>query len=134
MTNTIEKLTALLSTQCQCLDDDDNIADYCDGCGDWMQEGTLELFSYWLERIDNPQRVRCNGSAMGWRRLDGYAIADANASQPMARQLLELLTLNGDFTINYTLEGKTLSAIRYSHDEPTGARFEFIAEEEEATE
>ena len=136
---TTEKLTALLSTECQCFDEDSS-PHYCDGCGDWMQEGTLELFSYWLERNGDPQRVRCNGRAMGWQRLDGYAIIESEAyhyhatRKPMPRKLLEALTLNGDFTIHYTLEGNALTAIRYSHDEPTGARFEFIAEEEEATE
>ena len=137
MANAIETLTALLSTDCQCHDEEDSSPHYCDGCGDWMQEGTLELFSYWLERNGDPQRVRCNGSAMTWQRLDGYAIIESEAyhyyatRKPMPRKLLEALTLNGDFTIRYTLEGNTLTAIRYSHDEPTGARFEFIAEEEE---
>ena len=123
---TTETLTALLSTACECLDDEGNTAEYCDGCGDWMQEGTLELFSYWLERNGDPQRVTCNGYGMGWRRLNGSATAEATGKQSLEERLLDLLTLNGDFTIRYTLEGNTLTAIRYSHDEPTGARFEFI--------
>lgn len=139
MANAIETLTALLSTACQCEEDG---VEFCNGCADWMKEGVLEVFREWLERNGDPQRVRCNGSAMTWQRLDGYAIIESDAGlyykatrKPMPRKLLEVLTLSGgDFTIHYTLEGNKLTAIRYSHDEPTGARFEFIAETEEATE
>lgn len=130
MDNATETLTALLSTACQCEEDG---VEFCNGCADWMKEGVLEVFREWLERNGDPQRVRCNGSAMTWQRLDGYAIAEATGKQSLEERLLDLLTLNGDFIIRYALRDNKLTAIRYSHDEPTGARFEFIAETEEAT-
>lgn len=129
------KLTALLSTECQCEDEEGNIADSCADCGEWMEEGTRELFTEWLIANGDPNRVTVKGKAMGWQRLEGEAIIESKAYtyykqyESMETQLLKVLTLRGDFTIRYTLENGKLTAIRYSHDEPTGATFEFIADE-----
>jgi hypothetical protein len=56
---------------------------------------------------------------MGWNRLDGYAITTVD-------KIPNALYINGEFRIVFSLEGDNLSAVRYSHDEPTGsARFIF---------
>ena len=123
------KLTALLSTECQCEDEEGNIAESCADCGEWMEEGTRELFTEWLTQTPKAKRVRIEGHAMGWQRLEGYLELEEDYKETLEDKLLNALTLRGDFTIRYTLEDGKLTAIRYSHDEPTGATFEFIAEE-----
>jgi hypothetical protein len=126
----LEDWGALVSTNCECsfTDEEGNeipevSPDYCNGCGDWMLEGALELIEEWLERNDYPDAVIIQGVAIGWQRRAGYAlIREAGDKIPAA--ILEKLTLNGDFTLELKLKGKAGHAVRYSHDEPTGASFE----------
>jgi hypothetical protein len=77
--------------------------------------------------------IRIDGEKMGWQRLDGYAIVEVigrpntPAMENLTDILLETLRLNGDWTLVFKLshEGR-LSAVRYSHDEPTGAGFSVV--------
>jgi hypothetical protein len=63
---------------------------------------------------------------MGWLRQEAWTVTDVNS-------LVDSVRLNGDFTLNFTLDGVHLSAVRYSHDEPTGAPFVFnlVTEEDD---
>lgn len=122
--------SATISTDCECrvLDDQDNevTPDYCHGCQEWMLEDTLALLEEWLERNQWPDAVIINGVAMTWQRLSGYALIRATGDK-IARETLDKLTLNGDFTLELKLTGRACHAVRRSHDEPTGASFELQA-------
>ena len=126
----LEDWSALVSTNCECsfTDEEGNeipeiSPDYCNGCGEWMLEGTLELIEEWLERNDYPSAVIIQGRAMGWRRLSGYALIRESGDK-IAGKTLDKLMLNGDFTLELKLTGRACHVVRYSHDEPTGASFE----------
>jgi hypothetical protein len=66
---------------------------------------------------------------MGWTGASGYAISKANS-----KDLLSKLTFNGDWRLRFVFDGNTLAITRWSHDEPTGASFEVVAEIEEEEE
>jgi hypothetical protein len=120
----LQKETATYTTDCQCVDYDDETAtetpaEYCrDWCHEDAKEYCWELINTWLTVNNNPQAVTITGKALTWRRVTGYAIV-------MPQDILGALTINGEFTISLTLEGDNLTACRYSHDEPTGASFVF---------
>ena len=102
-------------------------ADFCMGCAEDNREALQWLINTWLARQTiQSNRVRVYGVGMGWQRRDGWLITDVTS-------LLDSVRLNGDYTLNFTLNGKDLSAVRYSHDEPTGCQFAFklITEEDE---
>lgn len=58
------------------------------------------------------------GKAMGWTRADGFTVIAWDI-------LADAFSLNGDYRVVFTLaDGEnTLTAVRYSHDEPVGASF-----------
>jgi hypothetical protein len=127
----LEDWSAALGTNCECryLDEEDREITPENCFGDCYQEAkdfTLELIEEWLERNDYPNAVLIQGVAMGWRRLSGYALV-RQAGDKIAAATLDKLMLNGDFTIELKLRGKACHAVRYSHDEPTGASFELHA-------
>ena len=127
----LEDWSALVSTNCECMDETEEgeevPAANCHGCDEWMTEGTLELIEEWLERNDWPSAVMIQGVAMGWQRRSGYALIREAGSDKIAGATLDKLMLNGDFTLELKLHGKACHAVRYSHDEPTGASFELQA-------
>lgn len=127
--NLLEDWGATLTTNCECryLDEEDQevIPDYCTGeCYEEAGNFTLELIEEWLERNDYPSAVMIQGASMGWQRLSGYALIREAGSDKIARETLDKLTLNADFTLELKLQGRACHAVRYSHDEPTGASFE----------
>jgi hypothetical protein len=122
--------SALVSTNCECtaIDEEGNeipeiTPDYCSGCGDWMTEGALELLDEWQRLNEYPSAVIIQGVRMGWRSLSGYAFIREAGSDKISRELLNKLMLNGDFTLQFTLAGKTCTIKRTSHDEWPGAEF-----------
>lgn len=91
----------------------------CMGCWDDNKYTFRETILEWRKEVGvDWGLVRIDGSAMGWTRSRGSAVV------PIDR-VLEALTIRGDFRIEVKWEGKELSAVRYSHDEPTGASFFF---------
>ena len=103
--------------------------DYCDGaCYEYKLEWLSEELEQYLESNGNPSTLQVNGSAMGWQRRSGYATCEADS-----KNLLDVLTFNGDWRLRFIFEGNELRVQRYSHDEPTGASFYVVpaAEEEE---
>lgn len=124
----LEDWSAAITTNCECsyLDEEDKevIPDDCFGdCYQEAKDFTLELIEEWLERNDWPSAVMIQGVAIGWQRRAGYALIRATGDK-LALETLDKLTLNGDFTLELKLHGKACHAVRYSHDEPTGASFE----------
>lgn len=129
-TDTLDEYTGYVSTNCACLDEDeetgeDKPAENCWGCDDWMIDGALECLEEFLDRQGNPGAVLIEGVKMGWRNLSGYKIVRATNGETLARSILNALMLDGDFTIDLHLKGKELTARRGSHDEPMGASFVF---------
>lgn len=130
---TTEVIKAELSSDCYCEEYDEEtgeskldeqgevvMSQVCFGCYDddkaYIQD---DLIATWVERngfeMDTPLKV--NGSRMTWLSRSGYAYATPET-------LIDKLTLNGDFTLRFTLTGTTLEVVRASHDE-LGALFEF---------
>jgi hypothetical protein len=63
---------------------------------------------------------------MNWDKVSGEAVVSFD-------KVLDALKINGDFNLRFKQEGTVLTAIRSSHDEPTGAGFSFtlIKDEDE---
>lgn len=118
---TSELNTVEITTNCSCVyfDDDENQlqSDECFGCGDDSLEYLEQELGYWLDAngLDDSALIRINASGLGWQRRDGY-------KDTRADELSKALFIDGDFTIRYTFSNdyKELTAVRYSHDEPTG--------------
>lgn len=101
--------------------------DYCDGfCYDYKLEWLDESMDSFITATGNPYQIRIEGRGIGWTSASGYAICKANS-----KDLLTALTFNGDWRLHFVSEGNTLAITRWSHDEPTGASFEVVAEIEE---
>lgn len=76
--------------------------------------------------LDTPIKVVCG--RMSWRGVSGYAYTTPE-------KLLDTLTLNGDFRLEFEFDGESLTAVRYSHDEPVGTgTFEFELSDEDEDE
>ena len=92
----------------------------CFGCYDddktYIQD---EIITTWVERngFEMTTPLKVNGKRMTWQHLSGYTVATPET-------LIDKLTINGDFTLRFTLTGNTLTVVRSSHDE-YGAGFEF---------
>ena len=99
----------------------------CDGfCYDYKLDWLEESVDSFVEAIGSPYELRIEGRRMGWTSASGYAICKANS-----KDLLAKLTFSGDWRLRFVFEGNTLAITRWSHDEPTGASFEVVAEIEE---
>ena len=102
---------------------------WCDGaCYDYKLEWLEEDFDSYLEAHGKPNFVRIDGKNMGWQNLFGYTIVRANS-----KELLESLSINGEWTIAFTFSDNLLTVTRFSHDEPMGAYFTVspVSDEEE---
>lgn len=126
---TMDKQVVVLTTDCTCTDEDGGYTPDCYGCYDDEKGNLHYLLKDWAEANNfdaDKHAVRVDGKAMLWLRRDGYAIVEFDS-------LLDALTLRGDYTLTFTLEGASLKCVRTSHDEPTGAFFQFslTAKEEE---
>ena len=115
--NTMTKQTVTVTTDCLCGEDDtDTLTEYCFGeCYEWQKENVFTLLGEWqlLNNVDEDDIIRINASSVGWQGRSGYKDTD----------ILELhgaLSLNGYFKIEWYLEDGTLTARRWSHDEPVG--------------
>ena len=115
--NTTTKQTVSVTTDCLCGEGDtDTLTEYCSGeCYEWQKEDVFALLGEWqlLNNVDEDDTIRINASSVGWQGRSGYKDTD----------ILELhgaLSLNGDFKIEWYLEGNELTARRWSHDEPVG--------------
>jgi len=132
----MEKFTLALTSDCTCesYDDEDNLVpnEYCYGdCwNDQKENFEAFMFMQWAiaNDIKDTDLLHIGGDGIGWQRRSGYTIAQANTNS-----IIQNLSINGDFTLRFTLEGEELSVIRSSHDEPTGTgwmTFRLATEEE----
>lgn len=117
-------VTVEVTSNCVCEDYNEDTGETtpsndCFGC--WQDSLELlreSIIDPWAEANDyyDDTDVRISGTAIGWRRLAGY-------KDTTVKDLVEALTLNGDFTLVFKLENNAITVMRYSHDEPTGASF-----------
>lgn len=117
--DTMESNAVELTNNCVCTNEDGTPSDDCFDC--WEDSVWLfkDLMNTWRKEVGvDWDTVRVTGKGMGWQRLSGEAVIPFD-------EVLELLKINGDFTLLFKREGKVLTATRSSHDEPTGAGFTF---------
>ena len=94
-------------------------ANGCMGCWDDSESIFYDTIYEWRKEVGvNWGLVRIDGRGMGWTKEMGSAVVPLDKA-------LKALTLRGDFRIEVEFSGKSFSARRYSHDEPTGASFFF---------
>jgi len=115
---TINKQTVSVTTDCLCGEGDtDTLTEYCSGeCYEWQKEDVFALLGEWyvVNGIEEDDPILINAESVGWQNRSGF-----KWTTPM--ELDGALSLNGDFKIEWYLEdGETLTARRWSHDEPTG--------------
>jgi hypothetical protein len=115
--------TYTLSTTCICMNEDGTYTEYCEGCFEADHAELTDALDLWLEENEITS-VEITGKAMGWTRATGKTTVEATSEA-----ILKALTLNGDYCLEVSIPEFDLafSAIRYSHDEPTGATFEIEA-------
>lgn len=97
---------------------DEKRSDYCFGC----YEEELDVFNdfildEWLARneADRDTRIIVSSEAMNWNKVAGYASVSA-------KDLVDTLSINTLWSLEFTLDNKELTAVRRSHDE-LGAPF-----------
>ena len=122
MTTTINKQTVYVTTDCQCGEyydeelEKDVPIEYCLGdCYEWQKDEVFALLGEWyaINDITEDDHILINGNGMTWQRLEGHKWTNT-------LELDGALSINGDFKIEWYLEDGTLTAKRWSHDEPTG--------------
>lgn len=111
------KQVASVTTDCLCENEDGTPQEYCFGdCYEWQKDDVLYLLGEWQKAndIDEDDPILIEVDRIGW----------TNASAYKWTTMLELhgaLALDGDFRIEWYLsEDNTLTARRWSHDEPVG--------------
>lgn len=126
-----EPIVYELSSDCRCtqtdedgneLKDDNGYtipSDYCEGCWqDDLSNTECEIIEPWLEAngITEDDYLHIAVNRATWQNVSGYGVGKANL-----KKIIDLMTFNGDWTLKFTYDGdKTLTAQRWSHDEPMG--------------
>lgn len=129
MTELLEDWTSTLTTDCECLTEDEETGEdvrpsQCWGeCGEWMLEDAELILEEWQKRNSDPEAALITGVNMGWMRREGYSIARGYVYEVLTKAILKRLMLDADFRLELKLEGQNLTATRWSHDEPTGCSF-----------
>ena len=128
---TVEKIEATLESNCTCeyYDEDDNLVpsyNECFGCWeDSVYDFNENILYPWYaaNNFHDNTCIKIVSPNIGWMRQAAF-------KDTYAKNILNDLTINGDFTLRFTLEGATLTCVRSSHDE-LGAMFTFEARPEE---
>lgn len=114
-----------ITSDCICHECDDETGDFtssveCFGCFDDEKDNfKYEVLNPWLEANGWTEDtvVYVYSGNMNWNSVAGW-------TNIRASEVIDCLTLNGDFTLRYKLDGKDLTCVRSSHDE-LGALFTF---------
>lgn len=118
----IQIIKATLDSDCTCeyYDEDTDTSKPSESCyGDCWTESkddfTENLLKPYLAvkgwTMDTP--IKVSSSRMTWQGCSGWAYTTPE-------RLVDTLTLNGDFRLEFEFDGNDLTAVRYSHDEPVG--------------
>lgn len=129
----VDKIEATLYSHCTCMKYDEELEDYvdepsdhCYGCWDDSVYDFNENILYpWYaaNNYHDNTPIRIISPNIGWMRQSAY-------KDTYAKDVLDSLTLNGEFTLRFTLTGDKLECVRSSHDE-YGAVFAFVLGEED---
>lgn len=114
-----------ITSNCICHNYDEETGEFtesnnCFGCFDDEKANfKYEVLQPWLEANgwNEDTAVYVYSGAMLWNNVAGW-------TNIRASEVIDCLTLNGDFTLRYRLDGKDLTCVRSSHDE-LGALFTF---------
>lgn len=119
--------TYTLTTDCTCTVYDAEYgegivpSDECFGCFTDDRDNIAFELDRWVES-EEIDAVYIKAAGIGWQHLSGVACVNATG-----KEILDALAINGDYRLElYLTEDGTLTARRWSHDEPTGTGlFEF---------
>lgn len=115
---------------CETWDEDTDVSEpssECFGCfADDKDNFKYEVLKPWLESNgwDEDTVIYVYSGNMNWNHVAGW-------TNIRASEVVDCLTLNGDFTLRFKLENGQLTCVRSSHDE-MGALFTFTKAEEYA--
>lgn len=110
-----------ITTACTCTYEDDNgnetESSECFGCYEFDIDNLNYDLTEWAKAngYEDETLIRIEATGLGWERRAGY-------KDVKVEEIDKALFINGEFTITYEFSAdyKTLTAVRYSHDEPTG--------------
>lgn len=128
-TNTIAEFEISSDCTCTYYDENDNLVesyDECFGCfADDKDNFKYAILKPWYEAngFDDDTIIYVFSGNMNWNKVAGW-------TNIRASEVIDCLTLNGDFTLRFKLDGKQLTCVRASHDE-YGALFTFSKAEED---
>lgn len=114
---------------CETWDEDTDTSSPSDECfGCWTDDKLnfkYEILKPWLDANgwDEDTIIYVFSGNMNWNKVAGW-------TNVRASEVVDCLTLNGDFTLRFKLENDTLTCVRSSHDE-YGALFTFSKAEEQ---
>lgn len=114
-----------ITSNCICYSGDDETGEVsasveCFGCFDDEKENfKYEVLQPWLDANgwNEDTTIYVYSGNMLWNKVAGW-------TNIRASEVIDCLTLNGEFTLRYKLDGKDLTCVRSSHDE-LGALFTF---------
>lgn len=116
-----QTVIAVVSSDCTCADETTDEPSCFDGECYKLDKQFVEddLITLWLQRNDktDADAIGVKARNLGWQHGTGQGHIEIG-------DLFSLLTLNGDFSLKFMLDGRDLSVIRTSHDEPGGAIYE----------
>jgi hypothetical protein len=92
-----------------------------------MLEDAELILEEWQKRNSDPEAALITGANLTWQRLSGYSIARGYSHEAITKAILNRLMLNADFRLELKIQGKDLTAKRWSHDEPMGCSFRLTA-------
>lgn len=110
-----------IDSNCTCTDEYGDWAGECFGCWQDNVEIFNELLTEWKTVVgydEDKHVVWIEGRAMGWQRRSGHTAV-------VSERVLDALSINGDYRLVFKFDNHSLTCVRYSHDEPTGASFTF---------
>lgn len=124
---TQEKTTFEITNGCTCEVINSTSVGYepsyeCFGCFDEDKASLDEIvIQPWLKAngIEDGDLIRIDGMNMNWNHTSGYGFIEASIEN-----IIDALSINSEFILRFTLDGKNLSVSRSSHDE-LGALFMF---------
>ena len=107
------------SDKCDLCENELTFFECCYGeCWQSMKDDFAMAFEEWCE-MNETEEFYVSGSRVGWRNLSGHT-----GRMTTFDELMEQLTINGDFTLRWKLVDGELLILRSSHDEPMGASFD----------
>lgn len=124
-------LESVITNNCSCEEYDETTdtsypTDFCVGCYEHsVFEAEAIMFEWRRRNFYEGEYVMVRATNLTWQSISINKVVHLE-------KLIDLLKINGDYTLYVQLDGNTLTIRRTSHDEPTGAFFDvqFIEDHE----